>query len=205
MKSTWLRWVSCAAALYVGGMLSANAAFTGYFAVPPGTGILADQSGSPVAVGNWWLDGSSNTVVELDRSPALVGNANAVNLTAMFAGSWGEFYIVNASADTYALTFSWNSSNLDHAADGLWYYLNGDVTPLAVGAVGLQGGSVGPINVAPGDKFGWRVVSSPAQGGEETPTTGAFQLDNPVKVPEPSSALLLLLGAAGVALRRRRS
>ena len=85
-----------------------------------------------------------------------------------------------AGGDVYARFVAFDSNT-----DGNWYYLSNEST-----GVGYDGSETYPT----GTTVGWNATNYSASNWHEVSA-----------VPEPTSGLLLLLGVAGLALRRKRA
>ena len=155
-----------------------------------------------------WGNTSSSKLVGLDGTTAITAaNASAWNLTLTLMHADGTATpstqsainsmsagVMNTSAWSY--TYGTDASNGDefyiHAVmtvDGKDYEMDiGKDSPFAVTAVNNTGT----------DTFAW--ASGTYGGLAETPTAGKWSA-----VPEPTSGLLMLLGMAGLALRRKRA
>jgi len=98
-----------------------------------------------------------------------------------------------------SITFDWDYQSLDTFNwDRGAYLLNGAEIFLAQNNSAVSNGTV-TILVSPGDVFGFRVGSR-----DQAFSPGILSIDNFSFVPEPSTALLLLLGTLGLAVAGRR-
>ncbi|MDH3685477.1 MAG: PEP-CTERM sorting domain-containing protein [Myxococcales bacterium] len=108
-----------------------------------------------------------------------------------------DFTITVATSGT--ISFDWDYQSLD-AAD--WdrgaYLVNGGEFFLAQNDSATSNGTV-TIAVTAGDVFGFRVGSR-----DQAFSPGILTIDNFSFVPEPSTAVLLLLGTIGLAVAGRR-
>ena len=122
--------------------------------------------------------------------------ADAAAIQALSIGSgkiadwedFGEEWFANGTAE---------SSSLTHASAPLYFALvNADETQYALSAAYDLKDNGGTVYVAEGTETGGKTYSNIAFGEMKD-----FASD----VPEPTSGLLLVLGVAGLALRRRRA
>jgi len=180
---------------------AANAAFTGYYSLGPGTHWVSDTP---------W-NGSIDTTGIPDSvalvSPNDVNNyGNSASTTLMITpGSAGD----NA---TLYVSFQWSYTTLDGSStfDPFFFLLNGNPTQLtADGVVSPQSGSYS-IQLHSGDTFGFEANSVDSWFGSATTTITDFTVageNTPyvTSVPEPESFAMLLagLGLLGFMARRR--
>ena len=100
---------------------------------------------------------------------------NMSSHSAKFSGSEGSFSLSDASIDSWGLLVLTDATELSPGAAYAVYY-------------GTDSGEGGPITL------------------DKTPIeTGFLMGGSPAPVPEPTSGLLLLLGVAGLALKRKRA
>jgi MYXO-CTERM domain-containing protein len=208
MTNTRLSLATCVAVVALLCGLSARANFSGYFAVPAGGPYPADP---PVALGNWIFDASGSPANGPEGLLTRIGifDATQVNLFTQDGPdadttAWADFYIANGSGLPYGIGFSWSTSYFDNPGDRASYYLNGVETVLATGPLSgtaTYGDVVSGVVLNPGDTFSWRIT---AHSGDPDGESLSVSLDTPVLVPEPSAALLALLGLAASGLIRRR-
>ena len=182
----------------------ARADYTGYFAVPDNGGVnyLANA-----AVGNWYLS-SSGTGGEatLSRTPGLGGVATSLTLSTIEGGTaanYGLLTITNSDLlHGYELNWGYVTSTFDGVGDEFARFDNGIYTVLET-AVGLHVGT-GTTTLLPGQSFGWRVTQHPGDNNGESVALTMASVREVSPVPEPSAAILALLGLAGCGLLRRR-
>lgn len=133
------------------------------------------------------LTASSGNLLTIDLTPGAAGEYDVVWSSAFFAG--GTFGPLLANTPTqFQLDLWWNGSNVD-------YRLSNAGTPISGDA--LVGAS--PTDTITGFAANWNSTIGGGVGN------GSITIDNVSLVPEPTSAMLGLLGASFVFLRRRRA
>ena len=145
------------------------------------------QSSPDVAVGAGWLVQLYAADTTFDYNAAKSGTITALDsATSVASGTifkasntFGD-YAAGAAVNTYAVIF--DAATVADAKN----YIVSDVMNKSINATGS------PLNVSFGNMAG-------------TTTTNMFRNSTWTAVPEPTSGLLMLLGMAGLALRRRRA
>ena len=182
--------------------LSAQAAFTGYFAVPDVSGdYTATIAG--VAVGNWILQANADGAATLARlphegdpgNPPSDQDASTATLSVL-AGGYGYFGITNGDTTAYSLGFNWSTSFSDAIGYIAEYWYQEGWHALSGG-----GGQVTGVVLPIGDTLAFRITTLPGAFSENL----AISMHSIIQaVPEPSAAILALLGLSGCSLLRRR-
>ena len=112
----------------------------------------------------------------IDTAQTVAGGRGSINL----GGTTGDNYSLGQTENAFVVLFN-NAS----AADATYYAYTGTKESAKVGSGGA------PIDLAFGDF--------------STATSGWQSMAGPSPIPEPTSGLLLLLGVAGLALKRKRA
>ena len=185
------------AALFLGLVLPAHAAFVGAYDVSLGTlsapdGGSADLSGAP---GSLLLTGS-NTGIDPGHTAT-----TAFSFSAPVAALIGFNFFYSTNDVSFGLTTP--------ARDPAGYLLNGVFTQLSIDEFNIvpfgapvpnpQSGSAA-FAVAAGDIFGFYVDSLDSSFGEASLHISNFNAN----VPEPASLALLGMGLAGIVASRQR-
>lgn len=177
--------IVCAAALSHGATVlwgGAVATVDGNGYLPAGTQAALLYSataftGAATSLDNGWAVGSA-----ADNGGSLVQLYTLTDYDANTASAFAATYSIDGSVDGYYAVLIQND-----AGTAATYYDIGSIT-------GTTGAS------SPTDKK----VNPEWQSGEYL-TSGGYTVSTTAPVPEPTSGLLMVLGMAGLALRRRRA
>lgn len=172
------------------------------FASPTSASTLTNFTGA-YAVGNWTTVGACGSV---DTS----GAPTSIELTSCDnqSNTAQNIDFVYPAFETATISFDWDWQSFDEecppfgdcgSQDPFGYVLNGVFTRLVADAPTIQSGSIS-FGVSPGDIFGFRARSADSLFGPAVTTVSNFQVDT---VPEPTTLLLLGVGLAASAARRR--
>jgi hypothetical protein len=145
------------------------------------------QSSPNVTAAAGWMIQLYSADTAFDYNAAKAGTIAALDSTTSYASgtilrsssTFGD-YAANSPVNTYAVIY--DAATVADAKN----YIVSDVAYKNINATGS------PLSVAFGNMAG-------------TTTTNLFRNSDWVAVPEPTSGLLMLLGMAGLALRRRRA
>lgn len=153
-------------------------------------------------------------------------NIDLANLAAGTYGNSSSTYLKGMTAVTWAFTMELDNGTISDTINGTpTYKLNKiNVANLSSDVVFLPGASDPDNNVnysivitgtyKDGDNNDWTITSSPIVGTESFSSLSTLQIISPNAtqwtvaggapvIPEPTTGLLVLLGVAGLALRRR--
>ncbi len=128
--------------------------------------------------------------VDFETLTSIAKSSNTAGITGSFKGGMIDG-LTGSSATLFAVVL--DTQTRDAAADtAKYYYLTGEITQATYDPTGATEGSKATFGAD--QMIGtWTATTSSTSGGESE------------TVPEPTSGLLLLIGAAGLALRRKRA
>lgn len=177
--------IVCAAALSHG----ASVVWGGAVATPDGTGYLTTGTQAALLYSDSAFTGAATTLTgwavgkTADNGGTLVQLYTLTDYDANTASAFSATYTIDGSVDGYYAILVQNDAGTQAT-----YYDIGSIT-------GTTGAS------SPTDKL----VNYNWDPAGEYLTSGGYTVSTTAPVPEPTSGLLMVLGMAGLALRRRRA
>lgn len=166
-----------------------------------GLDLLNAVLGAPVKTGTTYTDGFAGTY-DLYRAGSTAKGASYI-----------DFSIAQNGSQLFTLSFTLNSTAVAMSSfyDPGWnYYVAGGA--YASNAWTYSDDGIGTRTLADGSFDGWvfgttfpeAPIAPTATAGDNNPVSGNFAAATVVNVPEPGSAGMLILGVAGLLIRRRR-